>query len=88
MSDKGPNEDYYEINIKHKAEIELYKEGVLIGTQNYLDYCWIDCSDDIILSEGNIASDDFMKLSLGVLKTITEPSRQAVQRKMWCLNPK
>ena len=59
MSDKGPNEDYYEINIKHKAEIELYKEGVLIGTQNYLDYCWIDCSDDIILSEGNIASDDF-----------------------------
>lgn len=59
MSDKDTGDDYYQINIKYKTELEFYKEDALIGTQNNLYYCQIDCSDDIILSEGNIASDDF-----------------------------
>ena len=56
MTDKTPGADYYSLAITCTSEIELYREGVLLGTEQFVRRCPLDTGDDLILSEDGIAA--------------------------------
>ena len=56
MADKTPGADYYSLAITCTSQIEMYREGVLLGTEEFVRLCPLDTGDDLILSEDNIAA--------------------------------
>lgn len=56
LSDKTPGSDYYSLAITCTSQIELYKEGVFLGTEEFVRLCPLDTGDDLVLSEDNIAA--------------------------------
>lgn len=56
MTDSTPGADYYSLGISCTSQIELYREGVLIGTEQFVRTCPLDTGDDLILSEDGIAA--------------------------------
>ena len=56
MSDNAPGADYYSLAITCTSQIEMYREGVLLGTEEFVRLCPLDTGDDLILSEDNIAA--------------------------------
>lgn len=56
MTDKTPGADYYSLSIICTSQIELYREGVLLGTEQFVRVCPLDTGDDLILSEDGIAA--------------------------------
>ena len=56
MTDKTPGADYYSLAITCTSQIEMYREGVLLGTEEFVRLCPLDTGDDLILSEDGIAA--------------------------------
>ena len=56
MADNAPGADYYSLAITCTSQIEMYREGVLLGTEEFVRLCPLDTGDDLILSEDNIAA--------------------------------
>lgn len=56
MTDSTPGADYYSLGISCSSQIELYREGVLIGTEKFVRICPLDTGDDLILSDDGIAA--------------------------------
>ena len=56
MSDSTPGADYYSLAISCTSQIEMYREGVLLGTEEFVRLCPLDTGDDLILSEDGIAA--------------------------------
>ena len=56
MTDSAPGADYYSLGITCTSQIELYSHGALVGTEEFVRLCPLDTSEDLILSEDNIAA--------------------------------
>ena len=56
MTDTAPGADYYALRIYCKSEIELYMDDAPVDTVEFVRLCPLDTSEDLILSEDNIAA--------------------------------